>query len=293
MRRVSASAYAEVLLWGCNPGFIATDDGVLLIDTPQQPIDAVRWREQIADRFGPIKYLVNTEPHPDHIRGNAYFPGVEVIGQAGMVARYQAAIPMMTAPELGEQLKQIDQDSVWLFNHPDYPPNPPTRTFTDALTLELGGRTIEILHTPGHTAPQTAVLLAREGVVFTGDNVFHKCKTYVQECDPWQLIATLERIGKMDVDVIVPGHGEPCGTGYLAVQAQIVQDWVGAVERRVQQGLTEEEALAAPIDVPSFDPYLIGQRRWLASYDVDMQVANVNRQNVQNLYRRIVARQRA
>src|SRR5687768_11587338 len=138
MRRVSRSAYAEVLLWGCNPGFIATDDGVLLIDTPQQPIDAVRWREQITDRFGPIRHLVNTEPHPDHIRGNAYFPGVEVIGQEGMVARYQAAIPMMTSPELGEQMKQIDQDSVWLFNHPDYPPNPPTRTFTDSLTLDLG-----------------------------------------------------------------------------------------------------------------------------------------------------------
>lgn len=36
-----------MLLWGCNPSFIATDDGVLLIDTPQQPIHAVRWRVQI------------------------------------------------------------------------------------------------------------------------------------------------------------------------------------------------------------------------------------------------------
>jgi len=97
----------------------------------------------------------------------------------------------------------------------------------------------------------------------------------------------------MDVDVIVPGHGEPCGTDYLAEQARVVQEWVGAVERLVQQGLSEEEALSAPIDVPSFDPYPIGQRRWLASYDVDAQVANVNRQNVQNLYRWIVARQRA
>lgn len=290
MRRISNSAYANVLLWGCNPGFIATDDGVLLVDTPQQPIDAVRWREQIADRFGPIRHLVNTEPHPDHIRGNAYFPGVEVIGQAGMVARYTAAIPMMTAPDLGEQMKQIDQDSVWLFNHPDYPPNPPTRTFADALTLRLGSHTIEILHTPGHTPPQTAILLPEEGVVFTGDNVFHKCKTYVQECDPWELLATLERIGQLDVETIVPGHGEPCSPAYLAEQARIVQEWVGAVERLVDRGLTEEEALAEPPDVLSFDPYPLGQRRWLPSYDVDMQVADVNRRNIRNLYQRIIAR---
>jgi cyclase len=291
MRRISQSAYADVLLWGCNPGFIATDDGVLLVDTPQQPIDAVRWREQITDQFGSIRHLVNTEPHPDHIRGNAYFPGVEVIGQEGLVDRYQAAIPMMTAPELGEQLKQIDQDSVWLFNHPDYPPNPPRRTFADRLTLQLGRHQIELIHTPGHTAPQTAVLLAEEGVVFTGDNIFYKCKTYVQECDPWQLLATLERIGQLDVGTIVPGHGEPCGKDYLAEQARVVQGWVDAVEQLVQRGLTEEEALAVPIDVPSFDPYPLGQRRWLSSFDVDMQVVDINRRNVRNLYRRIVDRQ--
>lgn len=290
MRRVSESAYADVLLWGCNPGFVATDDGVLLVDTPQQPIDAVRWRERIADQFGPIRHLVNTEPHPDHIRGNAYFPGVEVIGQEGMVDRYRAAIPMMTAPELGEQLKQIDQDSFWLFNHPDYPPNPPTRTYSDELTLQLGRYEIRILHTPGHTAPQSAVLLAEEGVVFTGDNVFYKCKTYLQECDPWQLLSTLDRIGKLDVGVIVPGHGEPCGKAYLAEQARVVQEWVGAVEQLVERGLTEEEALAAPLDAAAFDPYPIGQRRWLPSFDVDAQVADVNRRSIQNVYRRIVAR---
>jgi glyoxylase-like metal-dependent hydrolase (beta-lactamase superfamily II) len=65
---------------------------VLLIDTPQQPIDALRWRERITEQHGRILHLVNTEPHPDHIRGNAYFPGVEVIGHELMPARYQASV---------------------------------------------------------------------------------------------------------------------------------------------------------------------------------------------------------
>src|SRR5579884_3923084 len=103
MRRVSEHAYAEVLFWGCNPGFITTDDGVFMIDTPQQPIDAMRWRERLLEH-GPIRHLVNTEPHNDHIRGNAYFPGVEVIGQDGMVSRYQDAVPAMTGPELLETM---------------------------------------------------------------------------------------------------------------------------------------------------------------------------------------------
>ena len=82
MRRISESAYAEIYFWGCNPGFIVTGEGVVMVDTPQQPIDAVRWRERLQEH-GPIRYLVNTEPHIDHVSGNAYFPGVEVIGQVG------------------------------------------------------------------------------------------------------------------------------------------------------------------------------------------------------------------
>jgi cyclase len=252
MRRVSENVWAEIYFWGCNPGFLVTSEGVVMIDTPQQPIDAVRWRERLLEH-GPVRYLINTEPHPDHIRGNAYFPGVEVIGQVGLQARYEQAAPSMTAPELLETLKQTDPDSVWLFNHPSYPPNPPTRTFSDELTLQLGQQTIQCLHIPGHTAPQTAIFLPEEGVVFTGDNIFNRVKTFIQEADPWEWLAALERIGKLEATVIVPGHGEPCDRGYLAEQAQIIEAWIGAVEEFVRRGLTEEEAVRQP--PPNVDPY--------------------------------------
>jgi cyclase len=281
MRRLSEHAWAEVLLWGCNPGFIATSEGVIMIDTPQQPTDALRWREHIVGQHGPIRYLVNTEPHPDHIRGNAYFPGVEVIGQAGMAARYAAAIPMMTSPDLCEAMKQQDPDSVWLFNHPDYPPNPPTRTFDTQLTLEVGGLEIQLLHVPGHTAPQTAVYLPSEGIVFTGDNIFHKCKTFIQEADPWEWLRALETIGALDVSLIVPGHGEPCDKSYLAEQARVIQNWVQAMQDVVRRGLSEEEALAEPLPFLDIDPYQLGQRLF-PRYD------EVNARNIRNLYHRVV-----
>ena len=280
MRRVSENVYAEIYFWGCNPGFLVTSEGVVMIDTPQQPIDAVRWRERLQE-YGPIRYLINTEPHVDHILGNAYFPGVEVVGQVGLQARYEQAVPELTSAERLEIIKQADPDSVWLFNHPDYPPNPPTRTFTDELTLHLGRHTIRCLHLPGHTAPQTGVYLPDEGVLFTGDNIFHRVKTFIQEADPWQWLATLKRIGEIDAAMIVPGHGEPCDRGYLAQQAEIIEAWIGAVEDFVRRGLSEEEALKEP--APTADPYPIGQRLF-------PRVATVDSWNVGNLYRRIVAR---
>ena len=280
MRRVSENVYAEIYFWGCNPGFLVTSEGVVMIDTPQQPIDAARWRERLQE-YGPIRYLINTEPHVDHILGNAYFPGVEVVGQVGLQARYEQAVPELTSAERLEIIKQADPDSVWLFNHPDYPPNPPTRTFTDELTLHLGRHTIQCLHLPGHTAPQTGVYLPQEGVLFTGDNIFHRVKTFIQEADPWQWLATLKRIGEIDAAVIVPGHGEPCDRGYLAEQAEIIEAWIGTVEDFVRRGLSEEEALKQP--APTADPYPIGQRLF-------PRVATVDSWNVGNLYRRIVAR---
>ena len=280
MRRISKNVYGEYYFWGCNPGFLVTSDGVVMFDTPQQPIDAVRWRETLLEH-GPIRYLINTEPHGDHIMGNAYFPGVEVVAQRGLLARYEQALPQMTGPERLEMLKERDPDSVWLFNHPDYPPNPPTTLFDTELTLHVGDHTLQIIHYPGHTAPQTAIYIPEENVVFTGDNIFCRCKTFIQEADPWEWIDSLKRIDALDAEIISPGHGEPCGHDYLKEQAQIIEAWTGAVEEMVKKGMTEEEALQQP--APAADPYAIGQRLYAIS-------DRVNGMNISNLHKRLSAK---
>src|SRR5258708_14136340 len=71
MRKVGPNSFTEIYFAGCNPSFVETSDGYVMIDSPQQPIDAVRWRERMEDN-APIRYLINTEPHGDHITGNAY-----------------------------------------------------------------------------------------------------------------------------------------------------------------------------------------------------------------------------
>ena len=49
MRRVGPHSFTEVYYAGCNPSFVETSDGYVMIDSPQQPIDAVRWRERTAE----------------------------------------------------------------------------------------------------------------------------------------------------------------------------------------------------------------------------------------------------
>lgn len=285
MRSVSEHVRTEIYFWGCNPGFLATTEGVLLVDTPQQPINAVQWREMV-QHFGPIRWLVNTEPHSDHTAGNAYFPGVHVVAHEGIAARYPADLrvaEVLSGVPLREAMQQSDPDSVWLVDHPDYPPNPPTSTFSDRLDLVLGDHRVAIINHPGHTAPQTSVYLPDEGVVFTGDNVFRGVRTFIQEADPWLWLSSLDAIDALDVETIVPGHGEPCGTDYLSVQRDILESWVGAVEQLIEWGVPLAEALARPPDVTELDPYPMDQRLW-AFEDW------LTRANLSNLYVRIAER---
>src|ERR1700736_6289383 len=138
MRRAGPNSFTEIYFAGCNPSFVETSDGYVMIDSPQQPIDAVRWRERMEEK-APIRYLINTEPHGDHISGNAYFPNVTVVGQVKLqecFERYLYAFGSLE--EKRERFKETDPDSVWLVGHPDYPAaNPPKLTFTDALTLKV------------------------------------------------------------------------------------------------------------------------------------------------------------
>jgi cyclase len=281
MRRVGPNSFTEIYFAGCNPGFVETSDGYVMIDSPQQPIDAVRWCEMLEEK-APIRYLINTEPHGDHIAGNAYFPKVPVVGQVKLQECFDQYLNAFgSIDEKRERFKQTDPDSVFLVDHPDYPPSHgPTLTFTDALTLNVGNHTFNIIHMPGHTAPQTSVYVPEEGIVFTGDNVFHKCRTWMQECDPWEWLAALDRIAALDVETIVPGHGEPCGKDYLREQAQIVANWVGFIETHVDRGVEPDEILKGPIPVTAQDPYPIGQRLFMHDERLTGLI-------VRNLHRRI------
>jgi hypothetical protein len=91
-------------------------------------------------------------------------------------------------------------------------------------------------------------------------------------------LAALKSIEALDVETIVPGHGEPCGKAYLKEQGQIVENWIGYVERFVDRGVGPDEILQAPIPVTEQDPYPIGQRLFpLNERLTDMIVRNLHK----------------
>ena len=247
MEQVTANVFSETKLRGCNPSFVTTADGVVVIDTPQLPTRAVEMRRR-AEAHGPIRYVINTEHHVDHIFGNYYFKG------AGQVVHHQGVYDnfMVVGPDLdpfayaAEAIPTDDPEGQAIF--PDRAtyerdPNKGQIVFTGDLTLHVGEHTFQLLHTPGHTPGQVAVYVPEERVVFTGDTVFSECQTWLMSSDVPQWLAALERIRALDVDHLVPGHGPLTTTAYLATQRAVLLDWTAAVADAVAKGWTRDETM--------------------------------------------------
>jgi len=271
MENVTPNVFTETKLRGCNPSFVTTSDGVVVIDTPQLPTKAVEMR-RLAESHGPIRYLINTEHHVDHIFGNYYFKGAgTVVNHRGLYERFMVVYPELdpfayayealpTPAGKGTDLDDPQGVALWPDRDEYYrDPNKGTIVFTGDLTLRVGGHTFNLLHTPGHTPGQLAVHLPEERVVFTGDTIFSGCQTWLMTSDVQQWLEALERIGTLDVDWIVPGHGPIVTKRYLDVQRSVLMEWKTAVAVAIAKGWTREETVAQVTFKDRFGPVDIGQ----------------------------------
>jgi cyclase len=260
MENVTANVFTTTRLRGCNPSFVTTSDGVVVIDTPQLPTKAVEMRK-LAETHGPIRYVINTEHHVDHIFGNYFFKG------AGIVTHHRGVYDnfMVVTPELDpyayalEAIPTDDPGGAAIVPDRDTyyaDPNKGTLVFTGDLTLRVGDHTFQLIHTPGHTPGQVAVLVPEEGVVFTGDTIFSECQTWLMTSNVPQWLEALERIRTLDFDVLVPGHGPITDRKYLDNQRATLMEWTTAVAVAVSKGWSREETVArvnfaerCPVDI--------------------------------------------
>ena len=267
MQQLTSSVYAETGIRGCNHGFVVTSDGVVMIDSPQKPSDAVKLKAAI-ERHGPLRWIINTEPHGDHWTGNAYFDA-PVVAHEGVRTR----ILDTNISEHVARVSTFGPDEPALLE--GYQANAPVVTFREGMTLHVGNHTFRMAGMPGHTPYQAAVIVEDEGVVFTSDNIFCRCQTWIQEGDPDRWYESLDALRALPQDVFVPGHGPVTGKDYLDEQKSFIQEWVDYVRGAASRGLAKQEAAASLTDMVDRYPMDVGQ---------DGMAPMVSRLNVANLY---------
>jgi cyclase len=247
MEQVTANVRTATDIRGCNPSFVTTEDGAVVIDTPQLPTRAVAMRQE-AESHGLIRYVINTEHHVDHIFGNYYFRGAgPVVHHRGVAQNFMVSTPILDPfAYAAEAIPTDDPDGAAIFPERETYESDPNRgkiVFTGDLTLRVGEHTFNLLHTPGHTPGQVAVHVPEERVVFTGDTVFSECQTWLMSSNIDQWIAALDRIAMLDVDHIIPGHGPITSKAYLATQRAVLLEWQAAVAAAVARGWSREETI--------------------------------------------------
>jgi cyclase len=248
MEQVTDRIWTETKVRGCNPSFVRTSKGPVVIDTPQLPTRAVAMRDEV-EAIGPIQYLINTEHHVDHIFGNYWFKGrTTIVHHQGVHERFMTVFPELDPFEYAlEALPTDDPGGAALVpERAEYYANMGTAdvVFTGDVTLKVGDRTFNLLHTPGHTPGQIAVYVPEERAVFTGDTIFSECTTWLMTSDVNGWIAALDRIRALDIDHVIPGHGPVQPKSYLATQRAFLMEWTSAVATAVAKGWSREETIA-------------------------------------------------
>jgi glyoxylase-like metal-dependent hydrolase (beta-lactamase superfamily II) len=140
--------------------------------------------------------------------------------------------------------------------------------------MHVGDHTFQMVHMPGHTLYQAAILIKEEGVVFTSDNIFCQVQTWLHEANPDLWLVALESLRRLDEEVFVPGHGPVCDKGYLDEQGSFVMEWKEYVKKGIDQGLTRDEAIANLTAMTQRYPMDVGQAN-LAPMVMRMNVANL------------------
>jgi len=217
-----------------------------------------------AEEHGPIRFVVNTEHHVDHIFGNYWFKGAgEVVHHRGVADNFMVPTPDLDPFAYAlEAIPTDDPDAASIVPDRDTYYEDPNRgdlVFTGDLEMKVGGKTFHLIHTPGHTPGQVAVYVPDERVVFTGDTVFSECQTWLMTSDIDQWVGALDVIAGLDVDTVVPGHGPVTTPAYLAKQRSVLLEWTSAVAEAVANGWSRDETIARVDFRDKFGPVDVGQ----------------------------------
>jgi glyoxylase-like metal-dependent hydrolase (beta-lactamase superfamily II) len=241
-------AYADVKnasganSFGANAGVIVGRKGVVVVDTLISAKEGKRLLADIRAVTGmPLRYVVDTHHHLDHVLGNCVF---EDLG-AAIVAHETDAREMK---ETGEKLLQIAKG--YGLSDADLEGTRvagPAISFRDRLRIDLGDLTVELLYYfPSHTGGSILVRIPERKVLFTGDILFTNFHPYLAESDIESWVKTLDAVMALDVDTIVPGHG-PLST---KKDLQEMKEYLLAFDKKARElapGAKDANSLAAEL----------------------------------------------
>jgi cyclase len=257
-----------------NVAFLVTADGVLVVDAGNLPSDGNKILQIIKGKTDkPVKYLVLSHFHGDHVNGMQSFPrDVITIGQKNMINNFQGiraeglkrsieksypdkiekSIKRITelkannSPDLAQEEKKLTVLQAELAEFKTIKIIDPAKTFDKDTTLTLGSDTIDIIFSgAAHTTDNSVIYFCNQRAVHTGDLVFEKTHPYIA----WQEGTNTKNwldflhtmINDWQIDKVIPGHGTVADKELLVNMAEYLTDLRAEVGSAIKKGETLDE----------------------------------------------------
>ncbi|MGA8071854.1 MAG: MBL fold metallo-hydrolase [Candidatus Acidiferrales bacterium] len=186
---------------GANAGFVIGDDGVAVIDTFEDASAAKVLLEEIRKTTkSPIRFVVNTHYHIDHVAGNGVFAEAGAVIVAHRNVRewiHTENLKFFGAKIMPDQKKMVESLVA------------PSVAYSDSLDLYLGSRRLALHFYPGHTGGDTIVEVPDAHAVFCGDLFWRKTLPNLIDASTDRWVETLDKLAAVAPQgTYVPGHGD-------------------------------------------------------------------------------------
>lgn len=252
LRRLAPDIYAYTQATGpgvdnaslSNAGLIVGPESMLAIDTLGPPVHAKAFRaaamQATGKRFGRV---VNTHHHRDHTNGNYLYVPLEIVAheycREATIAQGIPARPYEDRPQWQDGMSELKLA-------------PATKTIAAPVTFRYGDLEVQLIpNAPAHTWGDVMVYVPARRLLFAGDIAFSYVTPPAHNGHVTRWIEAIDRIMKMDVDVIVPGHGPVGSKSQLADTRAYLDLIANQARQRYAMGMSPGRA-AADIDLGKF-----------------------------------------
>jgi cyclase len=257
-------------------GVMVVDSGLLPSSTRQDIAQIRTWTNK------PVLYVVNTHWHFDHCLGNGVyvqeFPAVQVIAHKATQKLIQEVNPAAMAryplreqrtrlaletgkksdgsplTEGEKRLAGLQPTLAEFRNAIEFAPNV---AFEQELDIDLGSRPVQIKFLgKGNTSGDIVVYLPAEKILAAGDLIDHPVPYFFGDM-PVDHVTTLERVAQLDVQTIVPGHGEVLhGKDFVFLIIDLLKSVNTEVEKELNAGAIDSDEIERAL------PQAIGLDKW-------------------------------
>jgi cyclase len=205
-------------------------EGYLLVDHPEAVAGPIVRKELDALGKRPVRFLLNTHWHYDHVGGNEiYGPDATIVAYENVRTRMMTKqTPFWSPTPIGPY-----PEKAW-----------PRITFRDSVTIHFDGDDIEMDHyAPGHTDTDSVVYFAKANAVDVGDIYNARGEEFAGGQDlegiAKSLAAVLGRIN--DDTIIVTGHSQPSNRRDLELYVKLLNATIEQVRQEIAAGKSEKE----------------------------------------------------